>query len=119
MVKIRLSRGGAKKRAFFPIVVTNSRAARDAQSIERLGFFNPIATSNEERIRVDMERFGYWVSKGAQVSERVSAIIKEAKAGPEAARAQRQAKSLKRKAVKERKKTAAAEPAASDAAPAA
>lgn len=76
MVTIRLSRGGAKKRPFYTIVVTDSRSRRDGRCIERLGFFNPLATKNEERVRIDGERYKYWVSNGAQTSERVASLIK-------------------------------------------
>jgi small subunit ribosomal protein S16 len=112
MVKIRLSRAGAKKRPFFPIVVADSRSARDAQCIEKLGFFNPIAKGGEERLRLDLDRLDHWVSKGAQVSDRVVSIVKEAKLGPEAAAAKRQASADKVKAVKLAKKAAEAKAAA-------
>ncbi len=78
MVTIRLSRTGAKKRPFFHIVVTDSRNPRDGRYIERVGFFNPIATGGEERLRVDRERIDYWISQGAQPSERVAALVKQA-----------------------------------------
>ena len=79
MVKIRLSRGGAKKRPFYHIVVTDSRNKRDGRSIERLGFFNPIATGQEERLRVDTDRVDHWVGVGAQLSARVDQLIKQAR----------------------------------------
>jgi small subunit ribosomal protein S16 len=78
MVTIRLARGGAKKRPFYQVVVTDSRSARDGRFIERVGFFNPIATGKEERLRVNAERYQYWVAQGAQPSERVAALVKEA-----------------------------------------
>ncbi|MBL3588349.1 MAG: 30S ribosomal protein S16 [gamma proteobacterium endosymbiont of Lamellibrachia anaximandri] len=78
MVTIRLSRTGAKKRPFFHIVVTDSRNARDGHYIERLGFFNPVATGGEERLRVERDRIDHWVSKGAQTSDRVATLLKEA-----------------------------------------
>ncbi len=78
MVTIRLSRGGSKNHPFYHIVVTDSRNSRDGRYIERLGFFNPFAAENEEKIRLDSERVEYWKSHGAQPSERVSKIIKEA-----------------------------------------
>ncbi len=78
MVTIRLSRGGAKKRPFFHLTVCDSRRARDGRFIERVGFFNPIAKGGEERLRVDAERVEYWQSKGAQLSERVAKLVKEA-----------------------------------------
>lgn len=78
MVTIRLARGGAKKRPFYQVVVTDSRNALGGRFIERVGFFNPIATGKEERLRVNAERYQYWVSQGAQPSERVAALVKEA-----------------------------------------
>jgi len=78
MVTIRLARGGSKKRPFFHITVSDSRKARDARYIERIGFFNPIARGGEERLRVDLERVAYWQGQGAQISERVTALVKEA-----------------------------------------
>ncbi len=78
MVTIRLARGGAKKRPFYQVVVTDSRNARDGRFIERVGFFNPIATGQEERLRMNAERYQYWVSQGAQPSERVAALVKDA-----------------------------------------
>ena len=77
MVTIRLARTGAKKRPFYHIVVADSRRARDGRYIERVGFFNPIATGGEERLRVDRERVDHWVSQGAQASERVVKLLKE------------------------------------------
>ncbi len=77
MVTIRLSRGGAKKRPFYHVVVTDSRNPRDGRYIERLGFFNPVATGGEERLRINLERIEYWVSKGAQTSDRVASLLKE------------------------------------------
>ena len=79
MVTIRLSRGGAKDKPFYHIVVTDSRNSRDGRYIERLGFFNPMAKGNEERLRLDSERIDYWRSVGAQPSERVARLIKDAK----------------------------------------
>lgn len=76
MVTIRMARGGAKKRPFYQIVVTDSRNRRDGRFIERLGFFNPVARGDEERLRVDRERVDYWVSQGAQTSERVANLLK-------------------------------------------
>lgn len=78
MVTIRLSRGGAKNRPFYQVVVTDSRSGRDGRYIERVGFFNPLARGNEEKLRLDSERVDYWKSKGAQPSERVAKLIKDA-----------------------------------------
>lgn len=76
MVSIRLTRGGAKKRPFYHIVVTDSRNRRDGRFIERLGFFNPVAKGNEVKLKLDQERIAYWVSNGAQKSERVTQLVK-------------------------------------------
>lgn len=78
MVTIRLSRGGAKKRPFYHLTVADSRNPRDGRFIERVGFFNPTARGQEERLRVNLERVEYWQSKGAQVSARVAVLLKEA-----------------------------------------
>lgn len=78
MVTIRLARGGAKKRPFYHVVVTDSRNRRDGRFIERLGFFNPIASGQEERLRLDGERIKHWLDQGAQTSERVAKLIKQA-----------------------------------------
>ena len=76
MVTIRLSRKGAKKRPFYHIVVTDSRNKRDGRYIERIGFFNPIASGKEEELRIDHDRVKYWLSQGAQASERVAKLVK-------------------------------------------
>lgn len=78
MVTIRLARGGSKKRPFYYITVSDSRNARDGRFIERVGFFNPIATGGEVRLNVDQERVAYWKGQGAQVSDRVTSLLKEA-----------------------------------------
>jgi small subunit ribosomal protein S16 len=78
MVKIRLSRGGAKKRPFYQIVVADIRRSRDGRSIERIGFFNPGATGGEVRLRVDRDRADHWLKQGAQPTDRVAKLLKEA-----------------------------------------
>ncbi|MGA1741972.1 MAG: 30S ribosomal protein S16 [Pseudohongiellaceae bacterium] len=80
MLMIRLSRGGAKKRPFYHFTVADKRKSRDGRFIERVGFFNPGAKGQEERLRVDLERVEYWKGQGAQLSDRVSSLIKEAAA---------------------------------------
>lgn len=80
MVKIRLSRGGAKKKPFYHIVVADSRKSRDGRNIERLGFFNPVARGQEERLRLNLERIDYWTGVGAEVSDRVKSLVSEARA---------------------------------------
>ncbi len=79
MVKIRLSRGGAKKKPFYHIVVSDSRNKRDGRRIEKIGFFNPVAKGQEERLRVDLERVDYWAGVGAQLSERVKNLVSQAR----------------------------------------
>ena len=76
MVSIRLSRGGAKKRPFYHIVVTDQRNRRDGRYIERLGYFNPIAADGKDQIRIDLPRVDYWIGQGAQPSDRVANLIK-------------------------------------------
>ncbi|MFT5382273.1 MAG: small subunit ribosomal protein S16, partial [Alteromonas macleodii] len=76
MVTIRLQRGGAKKRPFYQLVVADSRRARNGRFIENIGFFNPTAQGQAERLRVDLERVEYGVGVGASLSDRVSSLVK-------------------------------------------
>lgn len=76
MVVIRLSRGGAKKRPFYQMVVTDSRKRRDSGYIERIGYYNPIARGGETPIQIDLEKLASWQSKGAQLSDRVAHLVK-------------------------------------------
>ncbi|HVH34218.1 MAG TPA: 30S ribosomal protein S16 [Tahibacter sp.] len=78
MVKIRLSRGGAKGRPFYHIVVADERYARDGRSIERLGFFNPIAAGKEVPLELNVTRANEWIAKGAQPTEKVRSLLKQA-----------------------------------------
>ena len=78
MVKIRLSRGGAKGRPFYHIIVTDQRNARDGRNIERLGFYNPVAAGKDVRLQLDSEKLKAWVAKGAQLSDKVRWLAKEA-----------------------------------------
>ncbi|MBC3767218.1 30S ribosomal protein S16 [Neptunicella marina] len=80
MVTIRLQRGGAKKRPFYQVVVADSRNARDGRFIENIGFFNPTAQGQEERLRLDLDRVEHWVGVGAGLSDRVKRLVKDAKA---------------------------------------
>jgi small subunit ribosomal protein S16 len=80
MVTIRLSRGGALKRPYYHIVVTDRRNRRDGRYLERLGFFNPIAVEGEERLRIDLARADFWFSHGAKASERVEQLLKQHRA---------------------------------------
>ena len=76
MVKIRLARAGAKKRPFYHVVVTDSRNRRDGRFIERVGFYNPIATGGEVELQINRERVDHWLSHGAKASERVVHLLK-------------------------------------------
>ncbi|WP_048308740.1 30S ribosomal protein S16 [Halomonas sp. PR-M31] len=87
MVTIRLARGGAKKRPFYHLTVSDSRKSRDGRFIERVGFFNPVARGQEERLRVDLDRVSHWQNLGAQTSERVAELLKEARKQQSAAQA--------------------------------
>ncbi len=80
MVTIRLARGGAKKRPFYHIVVTDSRNRRDGRYIERVGFFNPVAVGQETPLKIDRERVDFWVARGAKPSDRVSSLLKQSAA---------------------------------------
>lgn len=78
MVKIRLTRGGAKKRPFYHIIVTDVRSARDGRNIERIGYYNPVAQGSEERVVLDTARIDHWVKNGAQLTDKVRNLLKEA-----------------------------------------
>ena len=83
MLTIRLARSGAKKRPFYHISVADSRMPRDGRFVERVGYYNPIASGQEVRLEVDVERIDYWISKGAQPSDRVLNLLKQNKETPE------------------------------------
>ncbi len=76
MVTIRLARGGAKKRPFYHIVVTDSRKRRDSSYIERIGYFNPTAQGQEVKLNIEMDRFEHWCGHGAKPSDRVATLVK-------------------------------------------
>jgi small subunit ribosomal protein S16 len=78
MVKIRLTRGGAKKRPFYHVIVTDSRSARDGRNIERVGFYNPVAQGAEKRVELNLERVKFWVDNGAQLTDKVADLYKQA-----------------------------------------
>ena len=106
MVKIRLSRGGSKKRPFYHIVATDSRNPRDGKYIERLGYFNPRARDNEDDIIIDSERLDYWKSVGAQISDRVLNLIKLVELSREERESKRLNKLQKKQARREEQKAA-------------
>lgn len=78
MVKIRLTRGGAKKRPFYHIIVTDVRSARDGRNIERVGYYNPIAQGAEQRVVMDIAAIDKWIAHGAQMTDKVRNLYKEA-----------------------------------------
>ncbi|QGM22065.1 30S ribosomal protein S16 [Spiribacter sp. 2438] len=84
MVTIRLARTGAKKRPFYHVVVTDRRSARDGRFIERLGFFNPVANGQEIPLRLDLAKVDRWLEQGAQPSDRVAQLIRQARRGAQA-----------------------------------
>jgi small subunit ribosomal protein S16 len=78
-MKIRLARGGSKKRPFYAIVATDSRMPRDGRFIEKLGTYNPmLPKDSEERVKMNMERIKYWLGEGAQPTDRVSRMLEAA-----------------------------------------
>ncbi len=80
MVTIRLARGGANKRPYYRIIVADRRRALSGNNIERIGFYNPLATEKEKKLHVDMARVEYWLGKGAKPTERVAQLLKQATA---------------------------------------
>lgn len=78
MVKIRLARAGAKRRPFYHLVVADSRSGRNGRFIERVGFYNPIANDREEKLRINSDRIAFWSARGAQISDAVSRLMKDA-----------------------------------------
>ena len=82
MVVIRLSRGGSKNRPFYNVVVADSRCRRDGRFIERVGFYNPVATEKDEALRLNQERINYWTGTGAQLSDTVARLVKKQAAKP-------------------------------------
>jgi len=103
MLTIRLARAGVKKRPFFHIRVADSRKPRDGRFIEKVGYFNPIASGQEVRLEVDQERVDYWISQGAQLSDRVTTLLKRNAETPEQTEkrhALKEAKRLKKLSVK-------------------
>jgi small subunit ribosomal protein S16 len=120
-IKIRLARGGSKKRPFYRIVAADSRMPRDGRFIERLGTYNPLLPKDsEERVKMDIERIQEWISKGAQPTDRIARMLEaagaaEAKTRSNPEKAVPGEKAAKRAEEKAAKATAAAEAAAAPA----
>ena len=115
MLTIRLARSGAKKRPFYHISVADSRMPRDGRFVERIGYFNPIASGQEVRLEIDLERVDYWIGQGAQPSDRVLNLLKQNKETPEQTEKRLAAKEQKRQ-KKLAKKLAEKEPVIEEAA---
>ncbi len=120
-VKIRLARGGAKKRPFYRIVVADERAPRDGRYIERVGSYNPLlAKDNPKRVELNEERIKYWLGEGAQVTERIhrflfkAGLMKNAPVWPEKKRPPKNAPQDEPEATKEADAPADAEAASGD-----
>ncbi len=77
-VKIRMTRGGAKKRPYYRIVVADSRSPRDGRFIEKIGSYDPMLPKDRERVQLDVERVKYWLGKGATPSDRVARFFHQA-----------------------------------------
>ena len=134
MVKIRLARGGAKKKPFYSIVATDSRKRRDSGYIERIGYFNPVAHGQEVRLQLEEDRLEYWISQGAQISDRVKQLAREYKdpsirekylaakeakiAATEKAKSEAEAEATAKAEAEAQKEQAAAEEAPAEEAPA-
>ena len=101
MVVVRLAKSGAKKNPYYFITVADSRKPRDGAFIERLGFFNPSAKGSEERMRFNVERLDHWISQGAQLSDKVSELAKDARLSSDELQAKLDAKKEKRAQKKE------------------
>ncbi len=111
--KIRLARGGSKKRPFYAIVVCDSRMPRDGRFLEKLGTYNPLlAKDSEDRVKLDLERAQFWLERGAQPTDRVSRFLEAAGARPKAERSNpNKAKPGKRAMERAKEKAAKAEAA--------
>ena len=107
MVVVRLAKSGAKKNPYFFITVADSRKPRDGAYIERLGFFNPSAKGSEERMRFNIERLDHWIAQGAQLSDKVNELAKDARLSPEDLQikldARKDKRSQKKDAIKAKK----------------
>ena len=120
MLKIRLSRGGTKKRPFYQIVVADSRNPRDGKFIEKLGYFNPLLPkSKPERLSSESERITHWIKMGAQPTLRVAKFLGAANLAPVPEKRNNPIKALPKKKAQERLKAAQAPKEAPAAAPAA
>jgi len=103
MLKIRMSRGGAKKRPVYKIVIADSRKPRDGRFIEKVGFFNPLLPKDKkERLNLDVDRIKYWLEKGAKPSDRIARFLGEANIIPKPAQRNNPNKAKPKKKAQER-----------------
>lgn len=108
-LKIRMSRGGAKKRPFYSIVVADSRSPRDGRFIEKLGTYNPLLPrEHAQRVTIDKERVAHWLQVGARPSDRVAKFLAEAELAKPRERREQSKKNQPRAKAQERLKAAAA-----------
>ncbi len=113
-MKIRLARGGSKKRPYYSIVAADSRMPRDGRFIEKLGTYAPmLPKDSEDRVKINLERVQYWLGQGAQPTDRVARFLEAAGARPKAERANPK-KGEPGKAAKERAEKKAAKAAAAE-----
>ena len=101
MVVVRLAKSGAKKKPYYFITVADSRKPRDGAFIERLGFFNPSAKGSEERMRFNTDRLDHWITQGAQLSDKVKELAKDARLSPDDLQTKLDTKKAKRSQKKE------------------
>ena len=101
MVVVRLAKSGAKKNPYYFITVADSRKPRDGAFIERLGFFNPSAKGSEERMRFNTDRLDHWITQGAQLSDKVKELAKDARLSPDDLQTKLDTKKAKRSQKKE------------------
>jgi small subunit ribosomal protein S16 len=115
-VKIRLARGGTKKRPYFRVVIADERSPRDGRFIEKVGTYNPLlAGDNPERVKLDLERIKHWLAKGAQPTDRVLRFLdaagvlkREARLNPEKAKPGKKAQEREEARAKKKEEAAAA-----------
>ncbi|WP_023649306.1 30S ribosomal protein S16, partial [Candidatus Pelagibacter ubique] len=116
MLKLRLSRGGTKKRPVYKVVVADSRFARDGRFIEKVGFFNPLLPKEKkERVGLEAERIKYWLGQGAQPTTRVARILGENELMPMPANGNNPKKAVPKKERKKEGGETTAAPAAAEA----
>ncbi len=103
MLKIRMSRGGTKKRPFYKIVIADARSPRDGRFIERIGHYNPLLTKDHaDRVKIDIDRVKYWLGQGAQPSDRIESFLADMGLAEKKTKFNDPSKSAPRKKAQER-----------------